>query len=397
VVLLRPGPDGLEVLLTQRPATMAFAPDVHVFPGGAIDPGDGDAVTAAIREVFEEAGILLADPLPTPEVLETARRALLAGELTLPGLAAQLGMRLRTDALVPLSRWVTPAPYPRRFDATFFAAELPAGTTPAFDPREIAGHRWLTPRAALESMAAGSLELWLPTSTTLQQLEHVRSLADIRAHIQPGRSLAPRIDRLTDEIVRVEVGSAGSVPGQTSNTWLVGRDAIVVVDPGDPGEEAMAAILQAAGEGRIRAIALTHPDPDHAAGAESLAERLDVPVFVGPRGGRHLPFAVRELPDHAAVPAGDVPLRVHQAAGPRPEHLVLELEERRVMVTGDLVGDRASRAVLGPPDKVAWQASLGRMAALRPGRLLPGHGPAIDDPERVIAAGARAITGTRPA
>ena len=178
VVLLRPGPAGLEVLLTHRPVTMVFAGGAHVFPGGRVDPGDADmalaarsvlgatdaaaalggdlspdvalaAHMAAIRELFEEAGILLADTAASPERIGEARSALLGGDVTLAGLAVDLDLTLRTDRLVPLSRWVTPVSSPRRFDTRFFAAMLPDGAEPTFEGREVAGHAWMRPDDAL--------------------------------------------------------------------------------------------------------------------------------------------------------------------------------------------------------------------------------------------------------
>src|SRR5262245_25215107 len=153
VVLLRDGRDGLEALLTHRPASMAFAPDVHVFPGGRIDPADADpgvlarsaispddatealggdlppidtlaAYVAAIREAFEEVGILLADHAPDTD-LAAARDRLLAAPDAFPEVVEALDLRLRTDRLVPLSRWVTPPILERRFDARFFVAMAP--------------------------------------------------------------------------------------------------------------------------------------------------------------------------------------------------------------------------------------------------------------------------------
>ncbi|HEX5149655.1 MAG TPA: hypothetical protein VFW02_11275, partial [Candidatus Limnocylindrales bacterium] len=227
VVLVRPGKAGPEVLLTRRPASMTFAPDMHVFPGGRVDPGDADqalfarsvltpreaahrlgddlppdealaAHVAAIRELVEEAGVLLADvadegqpppdspgaPLPRGS-LNAARSALVGGDATFAAIAAELGLRLRTDLLVPLSRWVTPPTMPRRFDARFFAAELPAGARVTFEGDEVADHTWLAPAVALRAMASGEFGMWVPTCATLQQLEHAGSVGQMRDRLSP--------------------------------------------------------------------------------------------------------------------------------------------------------------------------------------------------------------------
>ena len=214
VVLLRPGPTGLEALLTHRPTSMAFAADMHVFPGGRVDAADADprlvarssitpaeaaaalggdlspetahaAYVAAIREAFEEVGVLLADA-PADADLVAARDRLLAEPASFPDLVETLDLRLRTDALVPLSRWVTPPTLARRFDARFFAAAVPPDVEASLIGDEVAAHAWSTPRAALDAMAAGSIGMWLPTSATLQQLEHAGSLDDVRRHATPG-------------------------------------------------------------------------------------------------------------------------------------------------------------------------------------------------------------------
>ena len=188
VVLLRPGPAGLEALLTHRPTTMAFAPDVQVFPGGRVDAADADprlqarsvvsaddaavglggdlppvdalaASVAAIREAFEEVGVLLADPArgerwSVPELL-AARRRLIGEPGSFPAIAEALDLRLRTDLLVPLSRWVTPPTLERRFDARFFAAAFVDGSEVTLVGDEVVAHAWHRPIDALESMAAG--------------------------------------------------------------------------------------------------------------------------------------------------------------------------------------------------------------------------------------------------
>ena len=413
VALVRPGAAGLEVLLTHRPASMAFAGDMHVFPGGAVDPSDADprlaarsslsgadalvglgggpggrvaadaalaSYVAAIRELFEEAGVLLADRAagepPDLQALATARAALLAGTTTLVDVAESLDLRLRTDRLAPISHWTTPPVMARRFDTRFFVAELPPDTEPTFTSAEVIAHRWLTPAAALEAMAAGEIGLWPPTSATLQQLEHVEAFAEIRGRLAPGPLVAPRAVAETEEVERIVLGGAGGVPGQTVNCYVVGRRELVVVDPGDPSDEAADAILAAAERrgGRIAAIAVTHVDPDHAGGAEPLALRLGLRVIVGPGGGRALPSDVEEVVDSDRITAGDVELRVVATPGPRPDHVAYVDRQDGVVLAGDLVGARGSRSVFGPPDDASWSRSLERLAALRPRLVLPGHG-----------------------
>ena len=409
---------------------MAFASDMHVFPGGRVDAADADdglaarsvrtaeeaslvlggdldpavalaAHVAAIRELFEEAGVLLANvggDAPdailggrAPDAilgggalgidLAAARTAMLRGETDLPALAARLDLRLRTDLLVPLSRWVTPSDFPRRFDTRFFAAQLPAGAEPTFEGDEVAGHAWLRPTDALAAMADGWLAMWLPTSATLQQLEHVGSLTEIAERLAPGLLGTVTIETLTAEVTRIQMPAGGGVAGQPVNAYLVGRGRFVLVDPGDPTGPALdAAIdLAAAHGGAIEAIALTHVDPDHAAGAEALAERLVIPVFTGPGGGRPLPYPVLELADLAVLPAGDVPLRAVAAPGPRADHLAFLIGDGSLLISGDLTGPRGARAVFGPPDGRASQASRARLQAIAAGACwLPGHPAAAD-------------------
>ena len=214
VVLLRPGSDptrpGPEVLLTLRPDSMAFGGGLHVFPGGRVDPGDGDPRilrrsrggdpdrVAALRELFEEAGVLVADRADGSPAgsdpglaaeLPHLRAAVAAGELDLAAILERFELTLATDRLVPIARWQTPRAYPRRFDTRFFAVELPAGAELDLDPREVAGHSWLTPSAALGAMAAGEIQLWPPTSTTLQRLEHAPDIAAVRAGLVPIEAL----------------------------------------------------------------------------------------------------------------------------------------------------------------------------------------------------------------
>ena len=404
VVLVRSRASGLEVLLTHRPATMAFAPDVHVFPGGRVDAGDVDrrlvdrsvvdgaalaialggdltpddaigAAVAAIREAFEEVGILLADHARDAD-LAAARVRLLAEPTAFPAIVESLDARLRTDLLVPLSRWVTPPTLERRFDARFFAAAVPDDAVASLLGDEVVGHGWHRPGDALESMAAGELAMWLPTSTTLMQFEHAGSIDDIRQRCAPGALGEIVVDAIADAIVRIEMPAGGGVAGQPVEAYLVGRTRCVLIDPGDPSGPALDRAIEvaAARGGKIVAIALTHVDPDHAAGAEAIREMLGVEVVVGPGGGRHLPYPTVEVGDGSIIDVGDVPLAVVGTPGPRVDHLAFVIGEGQYAVTGDLDGVRGARSIVGPVDAGALTGSVARLRSVAPDATwLSGH------------------------
>lgn len=391
VVLTRPAPGGrgLEVLLTRRPASMTFAPDMHVFPGGRVDPADGDprllarcapaspdvAAIAAIRETFEEVGLLLADVGVTGATtadLAAARAAMLTGDRTFADVAERFDLHLRTDALVPLSRWVTPPIMPRRFDVRFFVAAAPDGVDATLVGDEVTEHGWHTPRGALDAMAAGTISMWIPTSGTLQQLEHVRSLGDVRARMMAGEPGAVEVDAVAVDIVRICLPAGGGVAGQPVFAYLVGRRRFVLVDPGDPtgpGLERALGLAREAG-GSIVGIALTQADPDHVAGAEGLAGQLRVPVFGGPGVGRDLPFRPIELGAGSAIEVGDVVVRVVETPGLRPDHVAYVVGEggsgATAVIAGDLDGVRGARSVPGPRDETALARSVARLCSVAP-------------------------------
>lgn len=242
VVVVRPGAGGAaEVLLVERHGASGFAAGAWVFPGGVVDPADATLAperwagidpaalagrfdaepglvlalhVAAVRETFEEAGLLLAHRADgtTAQIPATrfdrARHALadrrdparfdrwLADE----GLVADLG------ALELWGRWVTPRTEPKRYDTYFFLARAPVGQVAQHDRVETTGQRWLSPRAALERAAAGDLPLMFPTARTLEEMAGLASVEELARHaaarpavrpvmplVEPGPDGRPRI------------------------------------------------------------------------------------------------------------------------------------------------------------------------------------------------------------
>jgi glyoxylase-like metal-dependent hydrolase (beta-lactamase superfamily II)/8-oxo-dGTP pyrophosphatase MutT (NUDIX family) len=359
--------------------------------GGDLDPTRALAAhVAAIRELFEEAGVLLADRVDDPpgdtnptavpaRARSLARSALVGGEATFGTIVSELDLRLRTDLLVPLSRWVTPPVLPRRFDARFFATELQAGARVSFEGGEVVDHAWLTPGAALRAMGDGAISMWLPTSATLQQLEHARSLAAMREHLTPGSLGAIEVKPISADITRIVMPAGGGVAGQPVCAYLVGRRRHVLIDPGDPTGPSLDRVMQlvAARGGSIEAVALTHADPDHAGGAEAVAEVLGIPVLAGPGAGRSLPYAVTELDDLAPIAASDVALRAIRTPGPTPEHLAFlvgDPDAPSFAISGDLDGRRGARSIVAPADEAATIASCDRLLSLASdAQWLGGH------------------------
>jgi 8-oxo-dGTP pyrophosphatase MutT (NUDIX family) len=246
VMLLRPSAGGaaglgrgFEVYMLRRKPTMAFAPGAYVFPGGSVDQRDADeevawagpdvsvwagllgtspslaraVVCAAVRETFEESGVLLAGAAAEKIVADTTgddweadRQALLDRSVSLAELLARRGMILRSDLLRPWARWITPAAEPRRFDARFFAAALPAGQRTRDVGGEASAVQWISPAGAIDAGRAGEIELWLPTAMTLAELSDYSDIAGVLA---AEREIAPR----RPELFEADGETWLSVPG----------------------------------------------------------------------------------------------------------------------------------------------------------------------------------------
>lgn len=215
VVVIRDGEHGLETWMMHRVQAMAFAPGAAVFPGGRVDGRDADVsvpwrgtdpeavaarlgvdvrtarelVTAALRELFEETGVLLAQPLPDVE-LERARAAVESRELSLAQLLARHGCSLSADALHPWGRWVTPSVERRRYDTWFFVATLPAGIDAGSVSTEADVAGWSPVAEVLRASTVGEMHVLPPTLSVLHGLVEAGSVSGVLA-AAPTRSLAP--------------------------------------------------------------------------------------------------------------------------------------------------------------------------------------------------------------
>lgn len=218
VLLLRDGPGGPEVFVLRRVPTMAFAPSMHVFPGGGVDPRDGERalawtgpdagwwgqalgcppaqarrlLCAAVRELFEETGVLLAGGSPDDAAADEADRLRLLGRgQSLAQLLTRRGLPLRADLLRPWARWVTPEHEPRRFDARFLVAPLPPGHT----ARDVGGEAdravWVAATRAVAEHHAGRMAMLPPTLVALEEVAAHPDVASVLAEPRTVRPVMP--------------------------------------------------------------------------------------------------------------------------------------------------------------------------------------------------------------
>ncbi len=188
VMLLRDSLSGLEVFMLRRTNNAVFAGGMYVFPGGKVDLTDGEGdeayVVAAIRECYEEAGVLLAVDGEGSMVSDghpalDHRSAVYAGDIDVRALAAQHDLRLATERLVWMSHWITPkGETVRRFDTRFFVAASPAGQASHHDDNETVASMWTRPAEALERHRAGQLTMMPPTVTNLEFLAAHESVGE---------------------------------------------------------------------------------------------------------------------------------------------------------------------------------------------------------------------------
>ena len=336
VLLLRDGPDGLQVLMTRRSMTASFAPGAYVFPGGGVDAADAAAHThtnrrigqndlhltqaiAAIRESFEELGVLFARHTDgrwadEADIAALDRKAPFAAQ------CAARGLHLAADQVFILAHWITDRDLPRRFDVPFLVARMPEGQTPVADESEQFEPVWVRPQDALARHEAGQFFIIFPTIRTLERLQAFKTVDEVLtacaanevplwtscprggwlagrevrymehesafgelALVSPDGQIVHHLDWQSEQTVtllknvqRLTAPNPGVMTGPGTNSYLVGdpHTGFIAIDPGPADPDHLERLWRAAG-GQIRFIVCTHSHADHSPGAAPLQALCD--------------------------------------------------------------------------------------------------------------------------
>ncbi len=239
---------GFEVFLLRRRKGASFMASAYVFPGGAAELGE-DARTTAVRELFEEAGVLLArdsgaqfDTLPLTS-LPVLRKKVNDGGGESVAILARAGLVWSTEVLEPWSHWITPSIEPKRFSARFFVCELPAGQEPQFDDVETVDQVWLTPKEAIAR--ARELALPPPQVRTCWELSELSSITEVmaaaRVRAEEPHPIMPRLASMQGpgsapclllpwDPAYGESGTGEAMPLSYRPSWALGPSRFVMED-----------------------------------------------------------------------------------------------------------------------------------------------------------------------
>lgn len=471
VVVLRRSDAGMQVLLMRRAPREG---DIHsgacVFPGGLLDAADAEGSAlcsglddaqasarlglpsgglaywfAALRECFEEAGLLYASAQDRSHLdaaqlaqIATQRDALNRRELTMAAICQRFGIHLAADRIAYLDHWLTPPGVPKRYDTRFFVTEAPDLQVASQDDHETDAQLWVTPAEGLERRK--ELKLAPPTYKILELLQRLGNVDAVLAHAralqavpcimprlatgakglrpvmpdEPAYAEVGRVDpegrghasydlapasplRLSPRLIRVTADNGSIMTGPGTNCYLIGggdSNEWAALDPGPASDAHVQAIVDAA-PGPIRWIFVTHTHKDHSPAAQALKARTGAALHG--MAALHAEWQDTDFQPDVALSGGEViklpgdsTLRVIHTPGHAGNHLCYLLDEERLLFTGDHVM-QGSTVVINPPDgdMGAYLHSLRELMQLELDWLAPGHGFLMPRPraamEQIVA------------
>ncbi len=465
ILLLRDTELGLEVLMTRRSPNARFAPNAYVFPGGGVDEADSSVETvavatrradqdderltyaiAAIRESFEEVGVLLArhadGRLVTSADIDKLDRL-----SRLPEQCSQSGLMLAADTVFPFARWTADLTLPQRYDVPFVVARMPPDQTAVADDKEQFEAEWVRPDDALARHADGKFSMIFPTMRTLQKLAKFKSVDEVMAAcssqvhlwestpraglkggkesrhmeedlpygelalVSPDGQIFHPLDWQTEAPVsllknvrRLTAPNAGVMTGPGTNTYIVGdrESGFIVIDPG-PNDAAHIARIVDATEGDVRAIVCTHSHPDHSPGAPTLKNLCATnPLIYGIASKPTSRVDSQFTPDVELANGQDVEVRRFEESlpithtlrciytpGHAANHLCLVLVEDNILFSGDHILNGSTTVISMPDGNMNdYLNSLDLLLAACDEYdidfILPAHGYAMNAARKVI-------------
>ncbi len=407
MILLR-RPQELEVFWVRRSLKLFFMAGYHAFPGGQRDAedfqvrvlncADSEAATmaaCAVRELFEETGVLVARGVERLSVEQrmALRRELSERRISFGALLERENLVLDYQLLTPAPRWVTPPFAPRRYNTWFFAAWLPEGQECTIIPGELESGEWVRPREALKRWQDGECLIATPILHVMQALaEGVAGFAERMERVsQEERDEHLRIE-LRQGFFTCPLRTPTLPPATHTNCYIVGGEELVVIDPASPYEEEQLKldklITSLKAEGRhVREIIITHLHADHVGGVQHLAATFGLPVAAHRLTAEALSGQLRVerlIEDEEVITLGGAPgwrLRALWTPGHARGHLCFYEERTGTLITGDLIAGIGTIVIVPPEGNLLdYLASLRRLLALpRLTALFPAHGPALID------------------
>ena len=412
VILVRRTPE-LELYWVVRAPELAYLGGFHAFPGGGVSHRDAEIEVggvpdeaerkrraAAVRELFEETGVLLAAPESdsnkgNDETQRLAwREAMHRREKSFADVLQESGRRVDGTVLHPAGRWISPSFAPRGFDTYFYLALLPEGEVTQIDGGELVDGEWVRPEDALRRWTEGGILLATPVRRVLEKLRDYAGDLNSAEAEDLAEPLAQDPMAQGGEVSRIEIVPGAvlhPVPTRTlrpathTNSLVWGDRDCLLIDPGSDSEEGIASterlLSLLAEEGReVKAIVVTHHHDDHIAGIPAMRERLEVPVWTHPSLVDQV-GADRALEDGEVIALASESgkpwhVEVHFTPGHTRDHVVYLERERGLLAAGDLISG-LSTVVIDPPDGdlADYLVSLRRLTEMPMRILYPGHGP----------------------
>lgn len=409
LLITRTGDLGLEVFLAERSPKLRFFGGYFALPGGVRNPEDGVDIDGddseplhrcAIRELFEETGIVRLTSPPPAGTVADLRREMLDRERERKKAPFEAWVRwteaAAAEPLRALCRIQTPPFAPVRYDTVFYHVPLRANERPEIVHGELIGGGFFRPQQALDAWRRGEIRIVPPVLIVLQHLADAafeaaaEQLATTAQSYRQGRLHQVRF---SPGIVLAPLKTPTLPPATTTNCLLVGEERMVAIDPGspDPTEqqrlETLIDDLEAEGR-RLDAIVLTHHHPDHTGGVAALSQARGLPVHAHPTTLARLPTGARpgrslddgDILELGSNPAGDGSwhLRAVFTPGHDRGHLAFVDSRYGAVIAGDMVST-VSTIVIDPPEGHlrTYLASLRRLRQEELSTLYPAHGPAV--------------------